>query len=160
VSSCTLLDGPTDTLLVRRIAIVPPELVTSTGSIHENVQSILVKRIAPHTIVSSNRRTPYCETCERERLSVARVVCHNNTSGPWVISLPALHMIVLNSGAYRAVENDAARTKRSTFRLRAEQLVVAESHVFDTRVEKCSVARIADVVVFDLCAVSLDAVAS
>lgn len=69
-------------------------------------------------------------------------------------------MIVLNSGAYRTIENDTARTERSTSWLGAEDFIVPETHIFDSRVEERSVAGIADLVLFDLCAVGLDAVAS
>jgi hypothetical protein len=39
------------------------------------------------------------------------------------------------------------------------QFIIPEAHVFDSRVEERSIARVADFVVFDLCAVGLDAVA-
>lgn len=68
-------------------------------------------------------------------------------------------MIVFNSGTYRTVEDDTARTERSTRWLRAEQLVISEAYILDSRVEERSVAGIADFVVFDLCAIGLDAVA-
>ena len=67
-------------------------------------------------------------------------------------------MIFLDPGAYRAVEDDTTRTERSTCWLSAEQLVVSEAYILDSRVEERSVAGIADFVVFDLCAVGLDAV--
>lgn len=158
LSSRTRLDRPTNTLLVGRITIIPPKLIISSGRIHENVQSIVSKCIAPHAIVPSNRRPAYREASEREGLRIARVVCDNEASGPWVIGLPALHVITLNPGAYRAVEDDTARTKWSTSWLGAEDFVVTEAHAFDSRVEECSVAGIADFIVFDLCAVGLDAV--
>jgi len=66
-------------------------------------------------------------------------------------------MIILNSRANRAVENDTARTERKTFRLGAENFVVSEPHVFDAWVEEGSVAGVADFVVFDFCTVGLDA---
>ena len=77
-----------------------------------------------------------------------------------IIGLPALHVIVFDPGAYRTIEDDTARTKWSTSWQRAEQVVMSEAYIFDSRVDKRSVAGIADFVVFDLCAVGLDAVAS
>jgi hypothetical protein len=69
-------------------------------------------------------------------------------------------VIVFDPGAYRTIEDDTARTKWSTSWQRAEQVVMSEAYIFDSRVDKRSVAGIADFVVFDLCAVGLDAVAS
>ena len=146
-------------MLIGRIAIIPPELVTSTGSIHEDIQGIIVKRIAPHAIIPSNRRAAYREASERERLNIARVVYHSQASGPWVISLPALHTVILHSGAYRTIENDTARATRRTEWRGAEYFVVSEAHVFDAWVEERSVACVADFVVFDFGAIGLDAVA-
>lgn len=117
-----------------------------------------MKRVAPHAVIPSNRRAAYREASERERLNIAKVVCHNQASGPWVIGLPALHMVVFNSGAYRTIEDDTARATRRTKWLGAEDFVVPEAHVFDSWVEERSVAGVADFVVFDLCAIGLDAV--
>jgi hypothetical protein len=52
----THLDGTTDTLQIGRIVLIPSELITSTGSVREDVQSVVAKCIASYAIISSNRR--------------------------------------------------------------------------------------------------------
>jgi len=152
-------DNTTDTLLVGRVAIIPPELVTSASSVHEDVQGIVAQRITSYAIIPSNRRAAYVKTSERGSFGIARVVCNNKTSSLGVIGLPTFHIVVFDSSAYCTVQNDTACAEWSACWLGMYQFVVPETHVLDSRIEERSVAGIADFVVFNLCTVRLDAVA-
>jgi hypothetical protein len=151
--------GPIDASQVGCTAIVPPELIPSTGSVHENVKSVITKRISPYAVVSRNCWAANCQASDRGSFAIARIVCHDDAGSLRVISLPAFHMIVLDTSSDGAIEDDSTRAERSAGCLGMTQLVVAEANVLDTRIEERSVAGIGDRVVLNLRPIGLDTVA-
>lgn len=149
---------PANTLLIRSSAPVSPKNIPRPSSIHKNIKIIPSKHIPLDDIVPRNGRDP--QTLTRKRRSQTRIIDHRNASGEIlrVLSLPPSNEILLNSSPNGAVNTNSRSAKTSApIRKSIGEAVPAQTHVFDSRIQESPNACVANIVVFNLRSVGLDA---
>jgi hypothetical protein len=118
----------------------------------------MTKRISLYAVVSRKCWATSCRATFWGITGGAGIVRHKDAGSRGVVGLPAFYIVILDTGSDGAIQDDSSRTAGSALCLGMGELVVADSNVFDTRIDERPIAGIGDRVVFDLGSIGLNTV--